>query len=77
MTYRDALIKRINELVKDEQSLTNACLKSGITPSTLFDFINGKTKHPSSYTIKKLCVGLEISLKDFYARPYFENNEDV
>ena len=36
-----------------------------MTPSTIFDFMNGKINAPNSKTIKKLFIGAEITLKDF------------
>ena len=40
MNLDEALRKRINELVADLNiSLTELCLKSNLTPSTIFDFM--------------------------------------
>ena len=75
MKFNDAVRKRIMELAKDEKSLTALCLNSNITPSTIFDFIYGKSKYPNLLTIKRLCVGAKIKLKDFFDREYFDDDE--
>lgn len=78
MNLDDAIRKRINELVKDNNTnLTNLCLNSNITPSTIFDFMYGKTKKPSIFTIAKLCAGANITLKEFFNKDYFNNIDDV
>ncbi len=77
MNLDEALKKRINELVKEEKSLTNLCLKSNITPSTIFDFMYGKIKAPTIITIKKLCAGANITLEQFFARDYFNDFDEV
>lgn len=77
MTLNEAIKKRILELI-DEKSmtLTSLCLNSNITPSTLFDFMNGKVKSPTAMTIKKICMGASITLSEFFAPTYFNDFDD-
>lgn len=78
MSIDEAIKKRIMELVDSKKTtLTALCLDSNITPSTIFDFIYGKSKCPKVITIKKICVGAGISLKEFFDRDYFDTTEDV
>lgn len=49
--------------------------KTNITPSTVFDFIYGKSKYPNLLTIKRLCIGAKIKIKDFFDRDYFDDDE--
>ena len=78
MNLDEAIKTRINELVKDNKmTLTALCLNSNLTPSTIFDFMAGKSKCPKVITIKKLCAGANITLEEFFARDYFNNTEDV
>jgi len=72
-----AIRKRINEFIKDKKSLTAICLNSNITPSTIFDFMNGKSKYPNILTIKRLCVGLGITLQEFFNTPYFNEDDAI
>ena len=78
MNTEQAIRKRINELVKENKTtLTALCLNSNLTPSTIFDFMYGKSKCPKVTTIKKLCVGANITLEQFFAKEYFNNADDV
>ncbi|MBQ7798401.1 MAG: transcriptional regulator [Clostridia bacterium] len=77
MNLDEAIRTRINELVKKETSLTNLCLKSNITPSTIFDFMYGKIKAPTIITIKKICAGANITLQEFFDRNYFNDFDEV
>ena len=78
MNMDEAIKKRINELVADNKTtLTSLCLNSNLTPSTIFDFMYGKSKCPKVITIKKICVGANITLKEFFARDYFNETEDI
>lgn len=78
MNLDDAIRKRISEIVaKNKTNITSLCLESNITPSTIFDFMSGKTKCPKVITIKKLCSGANITLEKFFAKEYFNNTEDV
>lgn len=77
MDLDEAIRKRINELVAKGQSLTNLCLKSNVTPSTIFDFMYGKIKAPTTITIKKLCAGANITLSEFFNRDYFNDFDEV
>ncbi len=78
MSIDDAIRKRINELVEENKtSLSSLCLNSNLTPSTIFDFMNKKSKCPKVNTIQKLCSGANITLQEFFAKDYFNNLDDV
>lgn len=78
MKLEEAIRKRINELVvENKTTLTALSLNSNLTPSTVFDIMSGKIKHPQIITIKKLCSGANITLEEFFARDYFNDNEDI
>lgn len=51
--------------------------KPNLTPSTIFDFMSGKSKYPKVITIKKICSGANITLEEFFARDYFNGTDDV
>ena len=72
MTLDDAIRENIIALAREKHIvLTKLCKISGITPSTIFDFLAGKSTSPKISTIKKLCDGAGISLKTFFASPIF------
>lgn len=78
MNIDEALRKRILELVaQNNTTLTALCLESNLTPSTIFDFMVGKSKCPKVITIKKLCMGANITLRDFFDRDYFDDIDDI
>ncbi len=77
MKIEDAIKEKIKDLAKTtNQSLTSLCLNSNITPSTIFDFIYGKTKIPNIKTIFKLCRANNLTLADFFSSEEFDNLED-
>ncbi|MBR2052852.1 MAG: transcriptional regulator [Clostridia bacterium] len=70
--------KRILEIVTQQgKSITAICLNGNLTPSTLFDFIEGKSHCPKVSTIKKFCAGAGITLSEFFAPEYFNDTDDV
>lgn len=76
MNISQAIIKRILELC-DERNLTVNALSniSGITQSTVNDIVNGTTYNAGIATIKKLCDGLEISVREFFDSDIFNDLE--
>lgn len=78
MNLDEAIRKRIKELVEiNKTTLTTLCLNSNLTPSTIFDFMNGKSKSPKIITIKKLCSGANITLEQFFSPSYFCDTDEV
>ena len=78
MNLDTAIRTRIKELVEENKTtLTKLCLNSNLTPSTLFDFMSGKSKCPKVITIKKLCVGANITMEEFFAKDYFNDTDDI
>lgn len=76
MNISQAVIKRINELCNDRNLTINAlCNISGVTQSTVNDIVNGTTHNTGIATIKKLCDGLEINVREFFDSDLFINLE--
>ena len=76
MRLSDAIIQRIYQLC-DERNITinRASDISGITQSTVSDIVNGVTKKPTVSTIKKLCDGFDITIRDFFNSDLFDDLE--
>ena len=76
MRLSEAIIQRIYQLC-DERSITvnKASDISGIAQSTVSDIVNGVTKKPTVSTIKKLCDGFDISIRDFFNSDLFDDLE--
>lgn len=76
MKIREAVIIRITDLCKKRDLSYNALAnQAGLPPSTLKNIINGHSGNPGICTIKILCDGLNITIKDFFDCKLFENLE--
>ena len=76
MTIAEAVVKRIYELVDERQLTINKISTiSGVTQSTVSDIVNGVTSNVKIATIKKLCDGLDISIREFFDSPLFDDLE--
>ncbi|HHW31082.1 MAG TPA: helix-turn-helix transcriptional regulator, partial [Clostridiales bacterium] len=68
--------KRIEELCMERNLTINALSNiSGVTQSTVNDIVKGTTYNAGIATIKKLCDGLGISIRDFFDSDLFTNLE--
>ena len=68
--------ERIIELCNERNLTVNALSNiSGVTQSTVNDIVNGTTYNAGIATIKKLCDGLEISVREFFDSELFDDLE--
>jgi len=73
---KNAVANRIIQLCNQKNIAINALANlSGISPSTLYSVLNEKSQNPGVVTIKKLCDGLDISLREFFDDDIFDNIE--
>ncbi len=76
MNTKNAIANRIIELCNQKNIAINALANlSGISPSTLYSVLNEKSQNPGIVTIKKLCDGLDISLREFFDSDIFDDIE--
>ena len=76
MLIKEAVEKRIVELCSKRGIAINALANiSGVSPSTVYSILNEKSQNPGIVTIKKLCDGLEISLREFFDDDIFDDIE--
>ena len=76
MNTKEAIAKRIIELCEERNMAINALANvSGVSPSTVYSMLNEKSQNPGTVSIKKLCDGLEISLREFFDSPIFDDLE--
>ena len=76
MNTKNAVANRIIELCNQKNIAINALANmAGISPSTLYSVLNEKSQNPGIVTIKKLCDGLEISLREFFDAEIFDDIE--
>ncbi len=76
MNIGEAVKLRILELC-EEYSLTVNKLSTlcGITQSTLNNIVGGRNNSTTISTIKKICDGLDISIREFFASSVFDSLE--
>ena len=76
MSVKDAVAKRFLNICKERNIKPNELATiSGVTPSTVYSMLDSTRRNISIVVIKKLCDGLDISLKDFFSSPEFDNLE--
>ena len=76
MTTKEAVAQRIIDLCAEINIAVNALANiSGVSPSTVYSMLNAKSKNPGVVSVKKLCDGLEISVREFFDCPLFDETE--
>mgnify|MGYP005937195479 CR=1 FL=1 len=74
MNTKEAVAKRIQELCAEYDMAVNAlATASGIPPSTVYSMLNEKSQNPGVVSIKKICDGLGISIREFFDTDLFDN----
>ena len=76
MSVKEAVVERFLDLC-DERGikLNDLANRSGVTPSTVYSMVDKSRKSVSITTIKKLCDGLDITLREFFGTEEFDNLE--
>lgn len=76
MLIKEAVEKRIFELCEEREIAINALANiSGVSPSTVYSILNEKSQNPGIVSIKKICDGLNISVRHFFDSELFDNLE--
>ncbi len=76
MNTKEAVAKRILELCDEHHITVNALADiSGVSPSTVYSMLNEKSQNPGVVSLKKICDGLEISIRDFFNSDLFDDLE--
>lgn len=76
MNIGEATKLRIIELCNENMITVNKLATlSGVTQSTLNNIVGGRNNSATISTIKKLCDGLNISIRDFFASKLFDDLE--
>ena len=56
-------------------TINKLATESGVAPSTVKNILYGKSQNPGIVTLKMLCDGLGITLKEFFNTEEFETLE--
>lgn len=76
MRISEAVVKRLYQLCEERNLTVNKISNiSGVTQSTVSDIVNGTTANAGIATIKKLCDGFEISVREFFDSELFDDLE--
>ena len=76
MTTKEAVAQRIIDLCAERNIAVNALANiSGVAPSTIYRMLNTKSQNPGVVSIKKICDGLEITVRQFFDCPLFDDTE--
>ena len=74
MQLSDATRKRINFLLKEKNmKLWDLSKAAGISLHTISDFLKNDTKNLRMVTMLHICEGFNITLKEFFDDPLFED----
>ena len=74
MTYSDAIVKRLQDLILERGITVNKLATlSGITQSTLDNMMRGKTRNPKLKTLHRLARGLDMTVAQLLDFPEMEN----
>ncbi len=76
MTIGEATRLRIKELCAERSiTLNKLSILCGITQSTLNNIASGRNHSATVSTVQKICDGLEIHIRDFFASSLFDELE--
>ncbi|MBQ8475268.1 MAG: helix-turn-helix transcriptional regulator [Clostridia bacterium] len=76
MNTKEAVAKRIVELCNERNLAINALANiCGLPPSTVYSILNEKSQNPGVVSIKKICDGFEISIREFFNSDIFDDLE--
>ena len=77
MRLNDAIIKRIEEICNEQgRNVCDISLNGGMSPSSIYDLLKGRTKCSKVVTVKRFCEGAGITLSEFFDRDYFNVPEE-
>ena len=75
MKIKEAIKLRIIELCNENNiTLNSLSYISGMSPTTVYNTVS-KNKNPGVVSLKKVCDGFEITLRDFFDTDLFNDIE--
>ena len=76
MNVKEAVAARFQQLMAERKLNANGLANvSGVTPSSVYSMLDPRRKEVSVNLVKKLCDGLEISLREFFSSDVFDGLE--
>ena len=76
MGVKDAVAARFESICRERKMTINELAsRSGVTPSSVYSMMDPSRRNISIVLIKKLCDGLDLTLKQFFDGPEFDGLE--
>ena len=76
MNTKKAVAIRILQLCDEKQITVNALANIAcLPPSTIYSMLNEKSQNPGVVSIKKICDGLDITIREFFNHEIFDDLE--
>lgn len=76
MNTKQAVARRIQQLCAERNLAIHAlAAQAGMSPSTIYSMLNEKSQNPGIVSLKKICDGLDITLREFFSAPIFDELE--
>ena len=76
MNAKQAVAQRILQICKERNLAINAIANiAGVSPSTIYSMLNEKSMNPGIVSIKKICDGFDMTLREFFDSDLFDNLE--
>ena len=76
MGVKNAVVERFKRICAERNISPNELASvSGVTPSSVYSMLDPSRRNVSIVLIKKLCDGLELSLRDFFSAEEFDELE--
>ena len=70
MGVKDAVAARFESICRERKMTINELAsRSGVTPSSVYSMMDPSRRNISIVLIKKLCDGLDLTLKQFFDGP--------
>lgn len=76
MRVQKAVANRIAKLCKEQgYTINGISIHAGVSQATVKSIMNGESMNPGIATIKKLCDGFGITLREFFGTKEFDELE--
>ena len=77
MDLQEAVKIRILALCRERNITINKLANlAGVRQSTINNLIDGTSKTPTLLTVLRICLGLDMQLKEFFDDPIFKDLDD-
>ena len=77
MDLSQAIRYRVLQLCKDRNiTINKLAMLSGMSQSTVNSLVDGSSQNPKLLTILRLCLGLNMTFKEFFDDPIFNDLDD-